>query len=98
MDDAHTKHAGDGRIERQFARESLQGEQGPHPRMRLTQVHARMGSRFISVWWLLPGVVLACVALVVAFKVLIATGAGQSFIHAHPCVPSRPQIKPGVSA
>jgi DMSO/TMAO reductase YedYZ molybdopterin-dependent catalytic subunit/thiosulfate reductase cytochrome b subunit len=84
--------------EREFAEEFLAGEQGRHPRMRLTQVQFRLGSRFFSVWWLLPGFVLLCGALVGASKLWIATGAGQSFIHGHPCVPNRPPVKAGVPA
>jgi methionine sulfoxide reductase catalytic subunit len=86
----------DASDEREFAQRSLASEQGKHPTMRLSQVHLRLGSRFVSVWWLLPGFVAACVALVVAFKVFIATSAGQSFVHAHPCVPSQPKVKAGV--
>jgi thiosulfate reductase cytochrome b subunit len=65
--------------------------------MRLTQVQFRLGSRFLSLWWLLPGLLLSAAALVAGFKIFIATGAGQSFIHAHPCVPRMPQVKPGVT-
>ena len=41
---------------------------------------------------------LLCGALVLAAKVFIATGAGQSFIHGPPCVPNTPRVKPGVPA
>ena len=83
--------------EREFNEQSLTREQGKHPRMRLSYVQLRLGSRFFSVWWLLPGLLLLGGALVLAAKVFIATGAGQSFIHAHPCVPSRPGSSPGCS-
>jgi hypothetical protein len=63
--------------EQEFAEQSLGREQGRYPRMRLTQVQFRLGSRFISVWWLAPGVVLLGGALVVAFKVFIATRPGS---------------------
>ena len=82
--------------ERRFAAEALDSERGAHPRMRASQVHFRLGSRFISIWWLLPGFVALCAALVAAFKIFIATGAGQSFVRAHPCVPSIPHVSPGV--
>jgi thiosulfate reductase cytochrome b subunit len=81
-----------------FRREALRSEQGSHPRLSLSRVHIRLGRRFFSVWWLLPGFVLGCAALVVCFKLFIATGAGQAFIHAHPCVPSEPHVQPGVSS
>lgn len=81
----------------QFAHEALLREQGVHPRMRLSQVHIRLGSRFISIWWLLPAFVAFCVAMIVAFKIFIATGAGKSFINAHRCVQSTPHFAPGVS-
>jgi len=84
--------------EREFAEQSLGSEQGRHPRMRLTQVQFRLGSRFISVWWLALAVLLLGGAVVVAFKLFVATGAGQSFIHGHPCVPSTPRVKSGVPA
>ncbi len=81
----------------QFAHEALLREQGVHPRMRLSQVHIRLGSRFISIWWLLPAFVAFCVAMIVAFKIFIATGAGKSFINAHRCVQSTPHFAPGIS-
>ena len=81
--------------EREFAEQSLTREQGKHPRMRLSYVQLRLGSRFFSVWWLLPGLLVLGAALVVAAKVFVATGTGQSFIHAHSCVPATP-VKPGV--
>lgn len=64
--------------------------------MRLSYVQLRFGSRFFSVWWLLPSVLVLGAALVVAAKVFVATGTGQSFIHAHACVPRKPHVKPGV--
>ena len=79
-----------------FEREARLSEEGTHPRLRLSQVHFRWGSRFISVWRLLPGLVLFAVAMVVAFKVFITTSAAKSFINAHPCVQSTPTFKPGV--
>ncbi|QEC46404.1 molybdopterin-dependent oxidoreductase [Baekduia soli] len=82
--------------ERAFAEQSLTREQGRHPRMRLSQVQMRLGSRFFSVWWLLPGLLMLAVASVAAGKVFIATGAGQSLIHGHPCVPHTPRVSPGV--
>ncbi len=85
-------------LQRDFTREALGSEEGAHPRMRLTQVHFRLGRRFIAVWWLLPGFVLVCVAMVVAAKLFIATGAGQSFTTAHPCVRKTPHFAPGISA
>ncbi|MGH2865066.1 MAG: molybdopterin-dependent oxidoreductase [Solirubrobacteraceae bacterium] len=86
----------DREIQRKFSQEALGLEQGIHPRMRLSQVHLRIGRRFISVWWLLPGFVLFCAAMVAACKLFIATGAGRSFIHADPCVQTTPRFKPGV--
>ena len=42
-----------------FARKALLSEEGKHPRLRLSQVHFRLGSRFISVWLLVPAVAVA---------------------------------------
>ncbi len=81
-----------------FSKRALDLEQGIHPRLRLTQIHFRIGRRFISLWWVLPGFVLLCVAMVVAAKVFIATGAGQSFTKAHPCAQKTPHFQPGISA
>ncbi len=92
------RHRRDGAdVEREFAREALTGDGDGHPHMHLSQVHFRLGARFFSLWWLLPGFALLCVAMVVAFKVFIATGAGRSFINAYRCVPSSPKVQPGVS-
>jgi thiosulfate reductase cytochrome b subunit len=83
---------GDGRptdrdIQREFSREALGLEEGIHPRMSLTRMHIRVGSRFISLWWFVPGVLLVCAAMVVAFKLYYASGAPRAFLAAHPCVP-----------
>jgi len=79
-----------------FEREARLSEEGTHARMRLSEVHVRLGSRFISVWWLLPWFGLFALVMVVAFKVFITTGTAQSFISGHPCVQSTPTFKPGV--
>ncbi len=100
----HDRHNGsshrqsDAQIQREFLHEALRGEEGVHPRFGLRQVHFRLGRRFIAVWWLLPGFVLLCLAMVVAAKLFIETGAGRSFVNAHHCVPSSPPVRPGVSA
>ena len=72
-------------FQRAFTREARLSEEGVHPRMRLSQVHFRLGSRFFSVWWLLPWGVLGGVVVVAAFKVFYTTSAAQSFIKTHPC-------------
>ena len=82
--------------ERSFAREALLSEEGTHPRMRLSQIHFRLGSRFISVWLLLPGIFVLGVAYVAVFKWFITTSAAQSFIKTHPCVQATPSFAPGV--
>jgi methionine sulfoxide reductase catalytic subunit len=56
----------------------------------------RLGSRFISVWWLLLGVVLLGVVAVVALKLFVRTSAAQSFIDSNPCVPTLPTFEPGI--
>jgi len=90
-------HDGDSSdVQGAFTREALLSEEGVHPRMRLSQVHFRLGSRFIPVWWLLPGLVLFAVAMVVALKLFITTGAAQSFITTHPCVQTTPNFAPGI--
>ena len=68
----------------------------PIPGCGCPHVQFRLGSRFFSVWWLLPGLLVLGGAVVLAAKLFIATGAGRSFVMAHPCVPSHPQVKPGV--
>lgn len=83
-------------LQDRFAHEALLREQGVHPRMSLTRMHIRIGRRFISVWWLLPGFVLFCAAMVVAFKLFITTGTAQSFIRAHPCDQKTPHFPPGI--
>lgn len=90
--------ADDARIVRDFRHEALRGGADAHPRFGLREVHFRVGRRFVAVWWLLPGFVALCGAMVLAAKIFIATGAGQSFVNAHPCVPSQPHVRPGVSA
>ena len=55
------------------------------------QVQFRLGSRFFSVWWLLPGRAALGGALVAAAKLFIATGAG-------PVVHPRPPVRPEHSA
>jgi DMSO/TMAO reductase YedYZ molybdopterin-dependent catalytic subunit/thiosulfate reductase cytochrome b subunit len=89
--------SGEHELQREFTREALGLEQGVHPRMGLTRVHVRIGSRFISVWWLVPGLVLLLGAMVAACKILLTTGAGKSFIADHPCVPTSPDVRPGFS-
>jgi sulfoxide reductase catalytic subunit YedY len=96
--EADNDRLADADAEAAFTREALLNEQGVHPRMRLSQVHVRIGRRFISIWWLLPGVVAFASAMVVAFKLFITTAAARSFIHSHPCVQSTPHFPPGVSA
>lgn len=85
-------------LQDEFAREALLRESGVHPRMGLSRVHVRIGRRFISVWWLLPAFVLFCVAMVIAFKLFIATGAAKSFIGGHPCDQKTPRFPAGVNA
>lgn len=85
-------------IQRAFSKEALGLEEGIHPRMRLTQVHVRIGRRFYSVWWLLPGFALFCAAMVVAFKLSLSTGALTGFVRAHPCEQQRPTFPPGINA
>src|SRR5579884_2681147 len=85
-------------LQDEFAHEALLREQGVHPRLSLSRVHVRIGRRFVSVWWLLPGAVLICAAMVVAFKLFIATGTAKAFIRAHPCDQSVPHFPAGVNA
>jgi sulfoxide reductase catalytic subunit YedY len=89
---------GETRLQDEFAREALLREQGVHPRMSLTRVHVRIGRSFISVWWLLPAVVLLCVALVVAFKLSLSTGALSGFVKAHPCDQRQAVFPAGINA
>lgn len=90
-------HGGDSsEIQADFEQEARLREEGIHPRMRLSQMQFRLGSRFISVWSLFLWVVLGAVAMVVAFKVFYTTDTAQSFIHKHPCVQSTPTFPPGI--
>ena len=90
-------HDGDSsEVETAFARDTLLSEEGPHPRLRLSQVHFRLGSRFISVWWLVPAVAVAGIAMVVALKLFIGTSPARSYIRTHSCVPSTPAFSSGV--
>ncbi len=82
----------------EFVDEALLREQGVHPRMSLSRVHVRIGKRFISVWWLLPAFVALCAAMVVAFKLLLSTGAVSAFITHHPCDQKAPRFPAGVNA
>lgn len=77
----------DRELRREFSQEALGLEQGIHPRMSLTRMHVRVGSRFISLWWLVPGAAVLCAAMVVAFKLYEPTAGAQAFVAAHPCVP-----------
>jgi len=88
----------DAEVVRDFRHQALRGGEDAHPRFGLREVHFRLGRRFVAVWWLLPGFVVLCVAMVVAAKLFIASGAGQSFVQAHPCVRSTPHFSPGISA
>ena len=91
------EHNGDSSdIQGAFTREARLSEEGAHPRLRLSQVYFRWGSRFISVWWLVPGGALFAVVAVVAFKVFYTTSTAQSFIKTHPCVQSTPKFPPGI--
>jgi sulfoxide reductase catalytic subunit YedY len=85
-------------LQDEFAHEALLREQGVHPRLALSRVHVRIGRRFISVWWLVPGFVLFCAALVVAFKLALSTGALSSFVKAHPCDQKQPKVPAGINA
>ncbi len=89
---------GEAGLQDEFAHEALLREQGVHPRMSLTRVHMRIGTRFISVWWLLPAALLVCVAIVIACKLFITTGTATAFIAAHPCEQDTPRFAPGISA
>jgi sulfoxide reductase catalytic subunit YedY len=88
---------GEAHLQDEFVHAALLREQGVHPRMSLARVHIRVGRRFISVWWLLPAFALFCVAMVVCFKLLLASGAIAQFIRAHPCEQKRPRFPPGIN-
>jgi methionine sulfoxide reductase catalytic subunit len=91
----HSDVPGEAHVQDEFAQEALLG-QGVHPRMSLTRIHFRIGRRFFSVWWLLPGFVTFCVAMVVAFKLFMTTAAAKSFVRSNPCFPPFPHVKPGM--
>jgi len=52
-DSQRGRDGGSPDFQRAFTREARLSEEGVHPRMRLSQVHFRLGSRFFSVWCLL---------------------------------------------
>jgi methionine sulfoxide reductase catalytic subunit len=89
---------GEDELQEEFARAALLREEGVHPRLSATRVHVRIGGRFISVWWLLPIVVLGAGVVIAAAKIFAATGAGKDFLAANPCVPTSPAVEPGVPA
>lgn|GEM_PF-6292412 len=41
-------------------------DKGVHPRLTLSRLHLRIGSRFISVWWLLAALVLGAGLFILA--------------------------------
>ncbi len=96
--DGGSRPGGGAEIEDEFVNEFLTKEGGAHPRLALSRVHLRMGGRFISVWWLLPVLVLGTVAFIVACKIFVGTGTGRSFINAHRCVQRSPHFASGISA
>jgi DMSO/TMAO reductase YedYZ molybdopterin-dependent catalytic subunit/thiosulfate reductase cytochrome b subunit len=85
-------------LQDEFAHEALLSEYGVHPRLSLSRVHVRIGRRFISIWWLVPGFVLFCAAMVVAFKLALSTGALTAFVKAHPCDQKVPKVPAGINA
>jgi len=90
--------ASEAEIQDEFLKEKLLSEQGEHPRMRLANVHIRLGRRFFSVWWLGGIGVAAAVVLVVAAKLYFASGAGHGFLARHACIPLSPPVPAGVPA
>jgi methionine sulfoxide reductase catalytic subunit len=90
--------AREAELQDEFLQEKLLGEEGVHPRMRLTRVHVRLGRRFVSVWWLL-GVAAGLGAIVVgAAKLYAASSAGSRFLTRHACVTTSPPVPAGMPA
>jgi len=85
-------------LQDEFLQEKLLGEEGVHPRMRLTRVHIRLGRRFFSVWWLLGIATVMGIVLVVAAKLYAASGDGRGFLARHACVPLSPPVPAGMPA
>jgi thiosulfate reductase cytochrome b subunit len=90
--------AGEAELQDEFLQEKLLAEAGVHPRMSLTRVHVRLGSRFFSVWWLSGIVVALAVVVVIAAKLFAASGAGQNFVAGHACIPHSPPVPAGMPA
>lgn len=68
----------DREIQREYSRDALGLEEGINPRMSLTRMHLRVGSRFVSVWWFLPRVVALCAAVVRRLSSTTATRSEPS--------------------
>ncbi len=90
--------AGEAELQAEFLQEKLLSEQGVQPRMRLTDVHIRLGRKFISVWWLLGIGAGVGAVLVVAAKLYAASGTGRRFLARHACIPHSPPVPAGMPA
>jgi DMSO/TMAO reductase YedYZ molybdopterin-dependent catalytic subunit/thiosulfate reductase cytochrome b subunit len=96
--DNKSSSASDDELQDEFLQEKLLGEEGVHPRMRLTRVHIRLGRRFFSVWWLLGIASALAIVLVVAAKLYVASSAGSRFLARHACIPLSPLVPAGMPA
>jgi sulfoxide reductase catalytic subunit YedY len=97
-DKTKSSPADDAGLQDEFLQERLLSEQGPHPRMRLTQVHIRVGSRFVSIWRLAWGAIALAIAVVVAAKLYFASSVGQHFLSEHRCIAQSPPVPAGMPA
>jgi sulfoxide reductase catalytic subunit YedY len=90
--------AGEAELQDEFLQEKLLSEQGVHPRMSLTRVHIRLGSRFFSVWWLLAIPLILAIVLVLAAKIYAASSVGHGFLARHACIAHSPPVPAGIPA
>jgi sulfoxide reductase catalytic subunit YedY len=96
--DDNTSPPSEAELQGEFLQEKLLSEQGVHPRMRLTQVHIRLGRRFVSVWWLLGIATALTVVAVAAAKLYASSSAGRGFLARHACIPLSPVVPAGMPA
>jgi DMSO/TMAO reductase YedYZ molybdopterin-dependent catalytic subunit/thiosulfate reductase cytochrome b subunit len=99
-------HPGEGKtttddnesLQSEFVQEKLVESKTARPRMRLREVHIRLGHRFFSVWLILSVILGLGVVLVVAAKLYVNTNVGQGFLAQFPCIPLAPPVPAGMPA
>lgn len=93
--DDHQRTRNERDLQEEFTAVARLGETGEHPRMRLLDIHFRLARWYVSIWWLLPPLVVAAIVAIVVARVFYDNALGQAWLAAHPCVPSVPAVTPG---